>query len=438
MATAIAIPENQAENAPGEESFPASALPWRRAVLRSALLAAIASVLITGYLGQTRLDADAAAATEVSRQRASATLDAQRAAGVDEALLAPVANRISRISAAHRPQRFMYWDPSVEFEAGQRAQYDLVLADLATLPSAVAATRQAQVTAATVAVRVAATQWPTAGGDPAEIAKLVADATQLSADSARTTDLHALAAAVARAEELRVSITTALAQQQADHDAQARYATEELAAAGADFNASHTRAADLGYNASGDGEVAVRYHVPTAELLVARITRHGADAATASNPAALADALAWLRVDKGRLETAMATSMPEKAIYVSLAREELRAYDHGKPFITTFVTTGRPELGTDTGEMSVIRKDHPWTMHSPWPRGSRFWYPDTRVNYVLWFHEDGSGLHDAPWRSHYGPGTNDSNGTHGCVNIPFAETVQLFNWAPVGTPVYIY
>ena len=182
----------------------------------------------------------------------------------------------------------------------------------------------------------------------------------------------------------------------------------------------------------------MHYHVPTAELLMPRISRHGADAAGAGNPTALAAALAWLRVDRGRLDAAMAASMPEKAIYVSLAREELRAYEHGQPYLTTLVTTGRPELGTDTGEMSVIRKDHPWTMHSPWPRGSRYWYPDTRVNYVLWFNEDGSGLHDAYWRSRYGPGTNDANGTHGCVNIPYAETVQLFDWAPVGTPVYIY
>ena len=59
----------------------------------------------------------------------------------------------------------------------------------------------------------------------------------------------------------------------------------------------------------------------------------------------------------------------------------------------------------------------------------------------------GYGLHDAWWRQHYGPGTNvygdgpgsnEPTGTHGCVNIPFAQTQWLWNWAPVGTPVVIY
>ena len=54
-------------------------------------------------------------------------------------------------------------------------------------------------------------------------------------------------------------------------------------------------------------------------------------------------------------------------------------------------------------------------------------------------------LHDAPWRSVYGPGTNtvegipggNTTGTHGCVNVPVAAERWLYSWAPVGTPVRI-
>ena len=237
MATAIAIPENQAESSPRAELQSAPAIPWRRVLLRSTLLAAIAAVLISGYLGQTRLDAEAATATDTARQKANATLVAQRDAGVDEALLAPVAERISRVGAAQKPTRILYWDPTVEFQASQRAQYDKVVVDLGELPAVVAATRRAQVDAAVAAVKQAASQWPAAGGDPAEVASLVTTATKLAGDSALSTDLHGLAAAAAQAEQLRVSITTSLAQQQADHDNQAKYAAEELAAATADFKA---------------------------------------------------------------------------------------------------------------------------------------------------------------------------------------------------------
>ena len=136
----------------------------------------------------------------------------------------------------------------------------------------------------------------------------------------------------------------------------------------------------------------------------------------------------------------MTKAMPDKAIYVSIDRQELRAYDHGVLARQTLVTTGRPELPTVTGSFSVIRKNSPWTMHSPFPPGSPYWYPDTVVQMVLWFQADGYGLHDASWRSHFGPGTNgpgSAGGTHGCVNIPYDDTAWLYGWAPVGTPVTV-
>jgi lipoprotein-anchoring transpeptidase ErfK/SrfK len=104
------------------------------------------------------------------------------------------------------------------------------------------------------------------------------------------------------------------------------------------------------------------------------------------------------------------------------------------------VTTGRPELPTDIGSFTVLRKNHPWTMHSPFPRSSPFWYPDTVVQFVLWFNDDGSGLHDAYWRSRFGPGTNGpgrSGGTHGCINMPTNVTIWMYDWAPLGTPVVV-
>src|SRR5438132_823126 len=87
----------------------------------------------------------------------------------------------------------------------------------------------------------------------------------------------------------------------------------------------------------------------------------------------------------------------------------------------------------------------PWTMHSPWPKGSPFWYPDSKVQMVMWFN-GGDGIHDASWRSRYGPGTNgphydptgEDTGTHGCVNVPFRNMVWLWNWTPTGTPVIVY
>jgi lipoprotein-anchoring transpeptidase ErfK/SrfK len=109
--------------------------------------------------------------------------------------------------------------------------------------------------------------------------------------------------------------------------------------------------------------------------------------------------------------------------------------------VDTPVTTGKPTLATDTGAMKVLSKESPWKMHSPWPRGSPNWYPDTLVHQVVWFTNTGEGLHDASWEpaSDYGKGSQlGRSASHGCVHVPNAAEDFLYNWAAVGTPVIVY
>jgi lipoprotein-anchoring transpeptidase ErfK/SrfK len=145
----------------------------------------------------------------------------------------------------------------------------------------------------------------------------------------------------------------------------------------------------------------------------------------------------------GQVRAALLKGMPSKAIIVSLADQELWAYDSSKLLLDTVVTTGRPALPTDVGPMEVLWKAAPWTMRSPWPKGSPFWYPDTPVRKVLWFTASGEGLHDASWRTWYGPGSQ-LDGSHGCVNMPGRTVDVLYGWADSerdspghGTPVIV-
>ncbi|HXA28189.1 MAG TPA: L,D-transpeptidase [Candidatus Angelobacter sp.] len=126
-----------------------------------------------------------------------------------------------------------------------------------------------------------------------------------------------------------------------------------------------------------------------------------------------------------------------RVIVVSLARQELTAYEDGKPFASTLVTTGRPALPTPPGNYTVLRKNHPWKMTSDFPPSSPYYYPPTWVQWTLWFRNDGYAIHDAPWRGSYGPGT-ESAGSHGCVNVPMPIMETLFNWADVGTRVIVH
>ncbi|MFN2569002.1 MAG: L,D-transpeptidase family protein [Candidatus Dormibacteria bacterium] len=125
-----------------------------------------------------------------------------------------------------------------------------------------------------------------------------------------------------------------------------------------------------------------------------------------------------------------------KVMVISLEKQTLTAYEDGHIFLTTLVTTGRPALPTPTGATTVTSKSHPWHMTSDWPKDSPYWYPPSDVNYVLWFRCCGYGIHDAPWRSTYGPGTQ-AQGSHGCVNVPGGRMPALFNWAEVGTRVIV-
>jgi len=133
-----------------------------------------------------------------------------------------------------------------------------------------------------------------------------------------------------------------------------------------------------------------------------------------------------------------------KLIIVSLAREELYAYDGTRLVLETPVTTGNPNLPTPAGSYTIMAKYHPFEFISPWPEGSQYYYPPSLSQYAMLFRDGGYFLHDAPWRSAFGAGTDGAGqpgtnygGTHGCINIPPSPTFFLWNWAPVGTNVQV-
>ncbi len=131
-----------------------------------------------------------------------------------------------------------------------------------------------------------------------------------------------------------------------------------------------------------------------------------------------------------------------KRIIVSLSQQELYAYDGTSLAVKTLVTTGNPALPTPVGSYTILEKESPFQFVSPWPPGSPYWYAPSWVHYAMLFQSQGYFLHDAPWRSAYGPGTNgpgqpgtNYGGSHGCVNIPPDPMTFLWNWSPLGTPV---
>jgi lipoprotein-anchoring transpeptidase ErfK/SrfK len=126
-----------------------------------------------------------------------------------------------------------------------------------------------------------------------------------------------------------------------------------------------------------------------------------------------------------------------KVIVISLSRQVLTAYQDGNVVLTTFVATGRPQLPTPPGVYHIFARYSPYEMISPWGYGSPWWYPPSWTNWAMEFIRGGYFIHDAPWRSWYGPGANLYNGTHGCVNVPYSPMATLWKWAPIGTTVVV-
>jgi len=127
-----------------------------------------------------------------------------------------------------------------------------------------------------------------------------------------------------------------------------------------------------------------------------------------------------------------------KVIVVSIAREELMAIENGVPVLDTLVTTGRPQMPTVTGTFHIFKKYSPYCMSS-WAGNPYPWSGCIGMQYAMEFEASGFFIHDAPWRSRYGPGTNNDNGTHGCINVPRSASQMdfLYDWTPMGTTVVV-
>ncbi len=144
--------------------------------------------------------------------------------------------------------------------------------------------------------------------------------------------------------------------------------------------------------------------------------------------------------------TAPTSTGVSQLIVVSISKQRLTAYSGNKVMMTTLVTTGMPALYTPEGTYHIINRIANAMFTSPWPKSSPYYYAPIHVNYGLRLTWSGIYLHDATWRSAFGPGTNvphrdpvygEETGSHGCVEIPLSKMTWLYNWAENGIAVEV-
>ncbi|MCR5774680.1 MAG: L,D-transpeptidase [Lachnospiraceae bacterium] len=116
---------------------------------------------------------------------------------------------------------------------------------------------------------------------------------------------------------------------------------------------------------------------------------------------------------------------------IDIANQKLVYYVNGQPTLISDIVTGNVSRhhDTPTGTYQVYGKSRNRTLKGPnYESFVRYWMPFTG-NY---------GMHDASWRSSFGGSIYQTNGSHGCVNMPRETAEALYNTISVGTTVIIH
>lgn len=122
-------------------------------------------------------------------------------------------------------------------------------------------------------------------------------------------------------------------------------------------------------------------------------------------------------------------------VEVSIARQEIWLYINGECKVNSSIVTGNPAgYETYTGVYSITYKKSPDVLRGLNSNGSSY---ESKVTYWMPFNGN-QGLHDATWRDSFGGSIYKSNGSHGCVNLPYSTAAVIYKYVDAGFPVVIY
>ncbi|HJA19730.1 MAG TPA: peptidoglycan binding domain-containing protein [Candidatus Mediterraneibacter ornithocaccae] len=127
-------------------------------------------------------------------------------------------------------------------------------------------------------------------------------------------------------------------------------------------------------------------------------------------------------------------------IEVDIAAQHMWYIVDGAVAMESDVVTGLPADGRDTptGVYSILYTERDSTLKGETdPETGKPSY-ETPVAFWMPFTWQGHGFHDATWQSSFGGSRYQTNGSHGCVNMPYDKAEQLFNMISAGTPVIIH
>ena len=118
-------------------------------------------------------------------------------------------------------------------------------------------------------------------------------------------------------------------------------------------------------------------------------------------------------------------------VEINLTAQHLFFYKNGSLVIDSDFVSGNPSKGnaTPTGAYGVTYKQRDAIL-----KGEDY---NTKVGYWMPYCNN-VGMHDADWRSNFGGTIYQTNGSHGCVNLPPSVAATIFEQIEQGDPVLVY
>ncbi|MCE9586670.1 L,D-transpeptidase [Candidatus Uhrbacteria bacterium] len=119
-----------------------------------------------------------------------------------------------------------------------------------------------------------------------------------------------------------------------------------------------------------------------------------------------------------------------KSIFIKLKTQTMEKRVAGIAIKSFKISGGLPKTPTPVGKFKVLSKNT-----RAWSSASKLWMP-----YWMAFSGRGHGIHELPeWPGGKKEGANHLGrpASHGCVRLGIGSAKEMYDWAPVGTPVIV-
>ena len=118
-------------------------------------------------------------------------------------------------------------------------------------------------------------------------------------------------------------------------------------------------------------------------------------------------------------------------VEIDLTNQKVYLYVDGVQLASSSCVTGNISKGhtTPPGIFPLTYKQKNAVLRGPgYASPVKFWMPFNK----------GIGLHDASWRGSFGGSIYKTNGSHGCINLPYDMAKTLYDHVYQGMPVICY